>query len=163
MAVGDEDPEVIELDSEETPGLICYIKQKFIDAENGRLSDERRWLKSYKNYRGISDNSTSLRSSEKSKVFIKITKVKVLAAFGQIIDILFANNKFPISVTSTPVPEGVAEFAHLPLPEEQQIPNELKDIPLSELGFDGNNLEEFLAGLEEKYKGSNVEEGPPRS
>ena len=162
MAVGDEDPEVIELDSEETPGLIGYIKQKFIDAENGRLSDERRWLKSYKNYRGISDNSTSLRSSEKSKVFIKITKVKVLAAFGQIIDILFANNKFPISVTSTPVPEGVAEFAHLPLPEEQQIPNELKDIPLSELGFDGNNLEEFLAGLAEKYKGSNLEEGPSK-
>ena len=162
MAIGDEDPEVIELDSEETPGLTGYIKQKFIDAENGRLSDERRWLKSYKNYRGITDNTTSLRSSEKSKVFIKITKVKVLAAFGQIIDILFANNKFPISVTSTPVPEGVAEFAHLPLPEEQQIPNELKDIPLSELGFDGNNLEEFLAGLAEKYKGSNLEEGPSK-
>ena len=159
MAIGDEDPEVIELDSEETPGLTGYIKQKFIDAENGRLSDERRWLKSYKNYRGITDNTTSLRSSEKSKVFIKITKVKVLAAFGQIIDILFANNKFPISVTSTPVPEGVAEFAHLPLPEEQQIPNELKDMPLSQLGFDGNNLDEFLAGLAEKYKGSNLEEG----
>ena len=162
MAIGDEDPEVIELDSEETPGLIGYIKQKFIDAENGRLSDEKRWLKSYKNYRGISDNTTSLRSSEKSKVFIKITKVKVLAAFGQIIDILFANNKFPISVTSTPVPEGVAEFAHLPLPEEQQIPNELKDTPLSELGFDGNNLEEFLAGLAEKYKDSNLQEGPSK-
>ena len=162
MAIGDEDPEVIELDSEETPGLIGYIKQKFVDAENGRLSDERRWLKSYKNYRGITDNESSLRSSEKSKVFIKITKVKVLAAFGQIIDILFANNKFPISVTSTPVPEGVSEFAHLPMPEEQQIPNELKDTPLSELGFDGNNLDEFLAGLAEKYKDSNLVEGPSK-
>jgi len=160
METGDTDPEAIELDSEETPGLVGYIKQKFVDAENGRRAEEKRWLKAYKNYRGVSDSSTSFRSSERSKVFIKITKVKVLAAFGQIIDILFANNKFPISVTSTPIPEGVAEFAHLPTPEEQQLPNEIKDIPLSELGFTGNNLQEFLAGLQEKYNGASLVEGP---
>ena len=57
--------------------------------------------------------TTQYRDSERSKVFIKITKTKVLAAYGQIVDILFANKKFPIVVESTPVPEGIAEFAHL--------------------------------------------------
>lgn len=46
-------------------------------------------------------------------MFIKITKTKVLAAYGQIIDVLFANKKFPIVVESSPLPEGIAEFAHL--------------------------------------------------
>ena len=46
----------------------------------------------YKNYRG-SENE-EYRSSERSKVFVKVTKVKVLVAYGQIIDILFANKRF---------------------------------------------------------------------
>ena len=121
MSLDDQETEIIELDAEEVPGLSGVIQQKFIEAEQGRYNDEIRWLKAYKNYRGISDNSTAYSSTEKSKVFIKITKVKVLAAFGQIIDILFSNNKFPITVSSSPVPEGVAEFAHIPSPEEQQL------------------------------------------
>ena len=145
METGDTDPEVIELDSEETPGLVGYIKQKFVEAENGRRAEEKRWLKAYKNYRGVSDSSTSFRSSERSKVFIKITKVKVLAAFGQISDILFANNKFPITVSSTPIPEGIAEFAHLATPEEKQAMEQAKDVPLSQ-------LDNFLGGLKESMR-----------
>ena len=52
--------------------------------------------------------TTQFRDSEKSKVFIKITKTKTLAAYGQIVDVLFANKKFPITVESTPVPEGIS-------------------------------------------------------
>lgn len=104
-------------------GLVGHVRAKFKDAEDGRYSDEQRWLKAYKNYRGLSNNQTNdkLRESERSRVFIKITKVKVLAAVGQISDILFANKKFPIVVESTPNPEGIPEFAHLKLPQEQQI------------------------------------------
>ncbi len=75
--------------------------------------EEERWLRAYKNYRGVYDSSTQYRSNERSQVFIKITKTKVLAAYGQIVDILFANTKFPISVDSTPMPTGIDEFAHL--------------------------------------------------
>ena len=121
MSLDDQEAEMIELDAEELPGLAGVIQQRFIEAEEGRYAEEARWLKAYKNYRGISDTSTAYSASEKSKVFIKITKVKVLAAFGQIVDILFSNNKFPITVSSSPIPEGVAEFAHIPSPEEQQI------------------------------------------
>ena len=104
-------PEAVEVEEDELPGLVGFIKSKFMDAETGRLSDERRWLQAYKNYRGIYDTSSTYRSSEKSKVFVRVTKVKVLASFGQISDILFANNKFPITVSNTPIPEGIAGFS----------------------------------------------------
>ena len=37
------------------PGLSGYIRQKFIAAEEGRRSDEARWLTAYRNYRGLSE------------------------------------------------------------------------------------------------------------
>ena len=55
----------------------------------------------------------AFRDSEKSKVFVKVTKTKVLAAFGQIIEVLFSSGKFPIGVTPTSMPEGSSEYAYL--------------------------------------------------
>ena len=101
------------------PGLPGYIKGKLEDAEKARYAYEQRWLQAYKNFRGIYDSTTQYRESERSKVFIKTTKTKVLAAYGQIIDILFANKRFPIVVESTPMPEGIAEFAHMETPLDQ--------------------------------------------
>ena len=103
-------------------GIVGTIMERFRNAESGRQLEEERWLKAYKNYRGVYDSSTQYRSNERSQVFIKITKTKVLAAYGQIVDILFANNKFPISVEETPMPLGIDEFAHL-----SKIP--LEDMP----------------------------------
>ena len=135
------------LDADDIPYTVGYIKSKFTEAENGRRESELRWQKAYKNYRGIIDGTTSYTSTEKSKVFVKITKVKVLAAYGQIIDILFSNKKFPLVVESTPVPEGIAEFAHLSQnPMGQQQEEEPND---------------FLAGLEKKYgEAPSLKEGP---
>ena len=145
-------PEATEVDPEDIPGIVGYIKSKFVESETGRFTDERRWLQAYKNYKGTDD--TPYRSSEKSKVFVRITKVKVLAAFGQISDILFANNKFPITVSHTPVPEGIAEFAHLNSPEETALMDQLKDVPLAE-------LDNFLGGLQENMGASdNLAPGP---
>ena len=107
------------LELEEATGVIGYIKEKFNEAEEGKRTDENRWTKAYKNYRGVYDSSTKFKDSERSRVFVKVTKTKVLAAYGQITDILFANGKVPISVEHTPVPEGIAEFAHLDLTQQQ--------------------------------------------
>ena len=105
--------------SEQMPGLAGYVKKKFEDSENGRRSHEQRWLQAYKNFRGIYDSTTQYRDSERSQVFVKITKTKVLAAYGQIIDILFANKKIPLVVEATPMPEGVEEFAHMKTPIDE--------------------------------------------
>ena len=110
-----------DITKEEMTGLSAYIRGKYRESEDGRLSDEQRWLKAYKNYRGTSEDSEDYRKSERSKVTVKITKVKVLAAFGQLVDILFSQGKVPISVESTPMPEGVEEFVHLETPLDQQI------------------------------------------
>jgi hypothetical protein len=114
------------------PGLAGHVKSKFEDAENGRRTFEQRWLQAYKNFRGIYDSSTQYRDSERSRVFIKITKTKVLAAYGQIIDILFANKKFPIVIEPTPVPEGIVEFAHLKTPADEIV---------SPFGYAGDGME----------------------
>ena len=149
-----DDEEDIDLGIDSPSALTGYIQKRFDDAENGRLSDELRWISAYKNYRGITDSTTAYTSSERSKVFVRITKVKVLAAFGQISDILFASGKFPITVSPTPIPEGIAEFAHLSSPEEQSVLEQIKNIPLAE-------VDDFLGGLEDKYgQASSLVPGP---
>lgn len=128
--------------SEQMPGLAGYVKKKFEDSENGRRSHEQRWLQAFKNFRGIYDSTTQFRDSERSKVFIKITKTKVLAAYGQIIDILFANKKFPIVVEATPMPEGIEEFAHMKTPLDE-------DTGVSDpYGFEGDGREVPPGGLQ---------------
>ena len=93
--------------------LVGLINDRFTSAETARNLDEQRWLTAYHNYRGLYGKNVRFRESEKSRVFVKVTKTKVLAAFGQLVDVIFGSNKFPIGVSETKVPEGVAEHAHL--------------------------------------------------
>ena len=145
------------------PGI---ISTRFKRAEDARYSDEQRWLKAYRNYRGIYSSDMAFSSKEKSRIFVKITKTKVLASFGQLIEVLFGTGKFPIGVEPTPVPEGIAEFAHLKPDElKKQQPEERVD---SLYGFpgDGNDLppcataNEFLGGLAKEFAEAGFEEGP---
>ena len=153
-----------DMSPEDAPGLVGFIKEKQREAEHGRQIHEERWLKAYKNFRGIYDSTTQYTSTEKSRVFVKITKTKVLAAYGQIVDILFANKKFPITVESTPVPEGIAEFAHLKTPlDEMRSPHGFegdgRELPPGALEATGPSLD-YLGGVESKYKGAPLAEGP---
>jgi len=91
----------------------AYVKERFNKAETARETEERRWLESYRNYRGIYGPDVQFTDTEKSQVFVKVTKTKVLAAYGQIIEVLFGNNKFPLSVNPTTLPDGVEESVHL--------------------------------------------------
>jgi len=101
------------LEEDQQLNLVGIIQNRFSDAETARMPHEHRWLTAYRNYRGLYDKNIKFRESEKSKVFVKITKTKVLASFGQLIDVVFGTGKFPIGVRETKMPEGVAEFAHL--------------------------------------------------
>jgi len=99
--------------------LAALIQERFESAERGRRDDEDRWLKAYHNYRGVYGKNVRFRENEKSKVFVKVTKTKVLAAYGQAIEVVFSGNKLPITIQETRVPEGISEFAHLnPLKEK---------------------------------------------
>jgi len=104
-------------------------------------------LRSYRNYRGLYGSDVQFTEAEKSRVFIKVTKTKTLAAYGQIVDVLFAGNKFPISVEPTVLPEGIAKDVSFDpkMPEQLQESNEL----VSPYGFEGDG-EELPAGATEK-------------
>ena len=158
LALGDkEDSPKQEYD---VSGLAGLVKSKFIDAENARQFDEQRWLRAYRNYRGVYGNDMAFTESEKSKVFVKITKTKVLAAYGQLIEVLFSSGKFPVGVEPTPVPEGIAEYAHISKNTEAQ-PQQ----PESPYGFpgDGNELKpgatSILGGLEKELGSAGFVEG----
>ena len=142
--------------------LAGVIKAKFQASENARQFDEKRWLRAYRNYRGIYGNDMAFTESEKSKVFVKITKTKVMAAYGQIIEVLFSSGKFPLGIDPTTVPEDIAEYAHVTKEPQQET--------RSPYGFpgDGNDLEpgatfdSILGGLKEEYENANFSEGPSK-
>ena len=52
--------------SEEYNPLIGIIRGKFQQSETSRLYDEKRWLKSYRNYRGLYGPDMAFRDNEKS-------------------------------------------------------------------------------------------------
>ena len=89
--------------------IVALVENKFSKAEDGRYADEQRWIRAYRNYRGIYDSDVQFTNTEKSRIFVKVTKTKVLAAYGQIVDVLFGNNRFPITIDPTILPEGVSE------------------------------------------------------
>jgi len=103
--------------------LAGLVEERFDAAERGKQDDERRWLASYHNYRGVYNKNVRFKENEKSKVFIKVTKTKTLAAYGQLVDVVFSGAKFPLTIQETSVPEGISEFAHLnPLKDQMGSP-----------------------------------------
>jgi len=117
--------------------LADYVRTKFESVESSRQEEEERWLDSYRQYRGLYNPETQFTSTEKSKVFIKITKTKVLAAYGQIIDVLFAGQRFPLGVDSTRVPEGVEDAVHFDPKDNTNAMEALQD----KYGFAGDGAE----------------------
>ena len=138
-----EDNEESEPEATELQAIVRHVMERYRKAEDTRRQDEDRWLQAYRNYRGIYGPDVQFTDAEKSRVFIKVTKTKTLAAYGQIIDVLFAGNKFPITVEPTKLPEGVSEAVHFDMK-----PPQAGAAPVQEgsvYGFEGDG-QEFPAG-----------------
>ena len=118
--------------------IIGFIEGRYHKAEDYRYQDEERWLRAYRNYRGLYSPDVQFTETEKSRVFIKITKTKTLAAYGQITDVLFANNRFPLSIEPTTLPEGVVDSVNF----DPQAPED--NVGIDDLqnpyGFAGDGL-----------------------
>jgi hypothetical protein len=93
--------------------IVSYVTERFNKAEDARYADEERWVQAYRNYRGIYGPDVQFTDSEKSQVFVKVTKTKVLAAYGQITEVLLGGGRFPITINPTTLPEGVEESVHI--------------------------------------------------
>ena len=168
--------------------LVAEINYKFKAASDKRQDDEDRWLQAYHNYRGKYYKNIQFTEREKSRVFVKVTKTKVLAAYGQIIDVLFGTGKFPLTIQETKIPEGISEYAHLNPMKEKMGDENMQPTPGIEgnmnytpgqtmpnggLGFpgDGNELapgatfdslnqDAKLGSLQNKYEEADLSDGP---
>ena len=66
----------------ETSSVVGFVKQRYTRSEDSRYADEQRWLRAYRNYRGLYSSDVQFTDTEKSRVFVKVTKTKTLAAYG---------------------------------------------------------------------------------
>ena len=155
----------------QTENIIPFIMERYNRAEDYRRQDEERWLRSYRNYRGIYGPEVQFTEAEKSRVFIKVTKTKTLAAYGQIVDVLFANNKFPLTIDPTELPEGVVADVNFDPQEPEQLRSNGMDETVSPYGFSGDGREipagataktlaDSLGPMQDKFEGiDNLKQG----
>jgi hypothetical protein len=163
VAAEDADDKIFEQKS----SIITFVEDRYKRAEDSRYADEQRWLNAYRNYRGIYGTDVQFTDTEKSRVFVKVTKTKTLAAYGQIVDVLFGNNKFPLSVNPSVLPDGVAEAVHINVdPNAEQAGSSLNAVTEDPAGkpylIDGDttlqpgetliDLQARLAGLSKKLE-----------
>jgi hypothetical protein len=173
-AIALEDTEDTVIEDVGVSSIIPFVHERFTRAEDYRNNDEERWLRAYRNYRGLYGSDVQFTEAEKSRVFIKITKTKTLAAYGQIVDVLFAGNKFPLSVDPTELPEGVVSDVHFDPQEPEQMRGETS--LSSPYGFKGDGrdlkpgdtlktLQDKLGSLEEKLEPvqDKLKEGPGKT
>jgi len=173
-AIALEDTKDSVVEDADVSNIIPFVMERYRRAEDYRYQDEERWLRAYRNYRGLYGPDVQFTEAEKSRVFIKVTKTKTLAAYGQIVDVLFANNKFPLSIEPTELPEGVVSDVHFDPKEPPQLQGDTslsspygfagdgRDLPpgatattlLEQLG----PLEQKLSSVEDKLK-----EGPGKT
>lgn len=104
----EEDGDVVE-ENTSFSGAVAFVESQYRRSKDARLVDEERWLDSYRNYRGLYSQEVQFTEAEKSKAFIKVTKTKVLAAYAQVVDVLFAGSKFPIGIEARQFPNNVAD------------------------------------------------------
>lgn len=141
--------------------MVSYVTSLYTKSEDSRRADEQRWITCYRNYRGLYGPDVKFTDTEKSRVFVKVTKTKTLAAYSQITDVLFGASKFPLSVDPTTLPDGVSDSVHYEpdasTPEAVgALQNANKPVPLfggSEKLLPGETLEAFkvrLGGMKAK-------------
>ena len=155
-----EEGDNVQQENRELSDLVRWVTERYRKAKDARLQDEERWLQNYRNYRGIYGPEVQFTSKEKSQAFIKITKVKVLAAYAQITDVLFAaGGKFPIGIQPTPVSSGAPDAVNV---QQNATPQDLQEAPQSatakrpevaELGPYREILEEIQEEVQEGASG----------
>jgi hypothetical protein len=165
--------------------LAGHVQKMWTIAKEDRRNTEDIWLKAFRDIRGeYSSKQKALISQlqvtnpQSSEAFLKVAKTKSQAAYGQVLEVISADNRFPIGVEPTPIPDGTANIAHLVtdnnIEAQEQEEKLLKDAVVAGdvIGFAGDGQElppgateqSLLGGLRDKigaFLGNKVPvEGP---
>ena len=128
--------------AEDFSSLVGLVHSRFQRAKIARQQEQELiHLDAYRAWRGVNSpaeqsalDAARQRNHAASGFFIKITKSKATAAYGQICEILFANNKFPIGVEPNTKPEGIEDTVTI-VPEGVQYGDQIVD----PYGYKGDN------------------------
>ncbi len=123
--------------------LTAHIQASYQESKDARASTEKKWLQAFRDVRGQHSprqkaliRKQQVNQPNASSAFIKVTKTKGQQAYGQVTEIIFADNKFPIGVQPTPVPEGTVDVAHV---ADENAPE--LDVLANTVGFKGDGRE----------------------
>lgn len=91
------------------------LRQNFDKAAQGRSEEENRWLRNLRHYYGMYSveelDEMKRVPGSRSRIFMKLTKVKVRAYDSRMLQLLFpANSEKNWQISTTPVPETGAEI-----------------------------------------------------
>jgi len=153
-----------EIDQKESDGvqdhsvqsLGAHLSQTFQEYKDARKETENEWLRDLRQYNGQYEADVLARLNDagaRSKVFVGLTRTKVMAAYSRIIDLLFQHGDQFFNVEATPVPDldpmAVIQMKQLATQQivdaSQMDPNMNQDLIMERMA----ELEE---DLKEKYK-----------
>lgn len=144
---------------EALPALVAEIQSRYQSAKSAKYPVERRWMQAYDDYRGVYHATGAEYGGEvaQSQVFLKIAKTKTLAAFGQLVEVVFPANKgVPIEIFPTPKPMGIARYAHIQIPSPEGEEEDLFGNDFN-VGFTGDDI---LGGAKAQFSEGDWEAGP---
>ena len=92
----------------ELESLGARLSSVFTEYKDARKETEDEWIKDLRQYQGQYEPEVLARLEEsgaRSKVFVGITRTKVMAAYSRLIDLLFQTGDIFFSISPTPIPQ----------------------------------------------------------
>lgn len=92
----------------EIQSLGSRLSDVFSEYKDARKETENEWLKDLRQFQGMYEPEVLARLNEsgaRSKVFVGLTRTKVMAAYSRIVDLLFQHGDSYFGIEPTPIPQ----------------------------------------------------------
>ena len=92
----------------EIQSLGSRLSDVFTEYKDARKETENEWLKDLRQFQGMYEPEVLARLNEsgaRSKVFVGLTRTKVMAAYSRIVDLLFQHGDSYFGIEPTPIPQ----------------------------------------------------------
>lgn len=103
-----EDQEPSGMQEQEVESLGAQLRDQFQEFKDARKATENEWLKDLRQFNAIYEPDVLARleeSGSRSKVYVGLTRTKVMAAYSRIIDLLFQHGDAYFAVQATEIPQ----------------------------------------------------------